>query len=165
MARVLTHQNILTTFKDIAERHYQINEIFIGEKWDIGAEKQHNFPLLVVNLENSTIEQTINGFNILKLNYNIKVIDLINNDISNEEDVISDTLQIFQDIVKEVAQHPYYNDSNLSIDGNVNMEVAKGVSDENLTGVEGNIIFKLISNQSYCDIPISGITKNVFPNS
>lgn len=164
MANILTYNNLITTFKDIQKRHRQINSFFTGKGFDLGASDQLEYPVLTLEPISSRLLNSENGLNVFELVVHLQIGDLVNKDLSNETDVLSDSLQILQDIVKEFEQHPFYVKSNLNIRGDVDFEPFKGVSDEDLTGWETDLRITLISNQAYCKLPFSGISSNSFPN-
>lgn len=163
MANILTYNNLLTTLKDIQVRHRQINSFGTGENSEMGT-TELIYPVLWVNPISSKLINSENGFNTFELTINIKVGDLVNKDLSNEDDILSDTLQIIQDVIKEIGSHYYYINSKIKLPDDIDIDPFKGVSDEDLTGWESDLKFKGLANQSFCGLPFSGITSSSFPN-
>ena len=107
-----TYNNVINRLLRLAELHQQISTTSVGDIWKINLEKMQKFPLLHINpVDVQTGEST------LTYNFQIFVMDLVsekedwttNNtndtfsklvkDLSNEQDVFNETLQICTDFI------------------------------------------------------------------
>ena len=99
---MITYKNIIDDFNSIATNHYLINSFHSGflDEVDIDKMDASNFPILYVEPSTSTIDQGM-----LTYSFNIFILNLLKEDLSNREEVWSSTLQIMQDIVAEFKQN------------------------------------------------------------
>lgn len=117
-ATTIAHDNInFKTFHDdfriLADHHKQLNSFGFGSMedmsyWTESRLKSENeqfqspyFPLLYVVPGNATQEIVENGSSYTIYEFNAIVSDIINRDLSNQVDVLSDTLQILDDIISQ----------------------------------------------------------------
>tara|TARA_R110001599_G_scaffold47993_1_gene138596 strand:+ start:1082 stop:1630 length:549 start_codon:yes stop_codon:yes gene_type:complete len=107
-----TYNNTLNTLLRIAEHHKQISSTSVGDIWKVNIEKMQKFPLMHINP--SDVQA---GEGSLTYNFQIFIMDLVterenwteNNaaanfpklvkDLSNEQDVFNETLQISTDFI------------------------------------------------------------------
>ena len=89
-----TYNNVIDTIKCVGDNHLQIFAVTTGDIWDIDLEKNTLFPLMHINPVN-----VIAGENSMTLNFQIFICDLVEPHGSNEQEVLSDTLQIATDII------------------------------------------------------------------
>lgn len=165
MANIRTINNVIEVFKDISTRHYQLNSFGNGLKEDIGASKELLYPILWIDIDSAELILSDNGFSEFELDVNVRVGDLVNKDKSNEDDVLSDSLEILKDIMIEFNQHPYYNESKFNLSDSVTFEKFTEDTDEVISGWETDITLRMVNNNRYCGLPISGITSSTgFPN-
>ncbi len=164
MSNVKTINGINLILTDIADRHYQINTYGWGQNWDIATTDDITYPLLWANPVTATMLKSISNDNYptMEVIINIQVLDLINDNSDNEKDVESDTLQIISDVVHQFNNHPYYQKSNMLIIGDIAIDPLDEVTDDDTTGWNANITFKLINTNS-CDIPASTKTGTSYP--
>jgi hypothetical protein len=108
----------------------------------------------MVNPRSSSLPKTDNGYNTHTFEYSIKVVDLVNNDLLNQQDVLSDTLSIINDVVILLNQHKDYYDMNLNIIDSISISPLNGVFDTDVTGWETNLTLETPLNLSYCKTPI-----------
>ena len=92
--RYKTYNNVVDTLVCLGNQHLQINTTTTGDLWDIDLDKNTLFPLLHINPVSVSISQGQRQFN-----YQLFVMDLVNEDNSNEQEVLSDMLEIQNDII------------------------------------------------------------------
>lgn len=164
MSSFLTYNNIIDILKDIATRHYQINTFYLGKDWDIENDGDIQYPVMQVYPTLAKMPRNAQGeFKTIQINMNIKVVDLTQQSQENERDIHSDTLQIAQDIINELNQHPYYQNSNVSIINDINLSNLEEYNDDFTAGWQFDLNLQLINNNTFCGIPsnpIDGITYN-----
>ena len=102
-----TYNNVVNTLKNIGDYHDLIKTTTTGDIWEINLDKNELFPVMHINPTN-----VITGPSQLNYNFQIFVMDLVSedlnwtttniqssNNLTNEQEVLSDTLQICTDII------------------------------------------------------------------
>ena len=101
-----TYNNAINTLKNIGDNHHQIATVTTGDIFDINLEKMEKFALMHIN----PVNVTTGDFG-LTYNFQIFIADLVSekadwtevsdsaNNLSNEQEVLSETLQISVDII------------------------------------------------------------------
>lgn len=102
----MTHNQYIKLFDDIHTNHRDINTFGDGDiekytKNEINSSKGQTF---WVNVKPKTIGETTQ-----KKVYTLWVMDIVNEDFSNEAEVLSDTERTFEDIIA-ILRSLYYND-------------------------------------------------------
>lgn len=157
MASLLTYNGVIDIIRDIAQRHYQINTFQLGKDWELENNEDIIYPILQVYPEVARMPQRNGDYKTINISLVCKVIDLVNQDEINEKDIHSDTLQIAQDIVNEINQHPYYQRSNANIIGDINFTSLEEFEDDYTAGWQFNLELQLINHNSYCGLPFEEI--------
>ncbi len=150
----MTVNQITELFRDIANRHLQINSFKPAQDFNIDAEEALLFPVLVVNPTGSEMPKKDNGFTSYSISFSMQVLDLMNKDRDNEDDVISDTLTILREVVNEFSTHPDYMEDALDITGNISFTPIRGGYDSDVSGWRCSITFESPNNLSYCTSPL-----------
>ena len=161
--KIQTVNQLISVFKDIATRHYQINGFGIGETPEIGADKAYMHPVLWINPTEATMPAGDFGYKTFQINFDVRVFDLVNKDESNENEVLSDTIDILKDIIIEFKGHPYYTNSQLDIIDDINFESYTEFTDEEVSGWLCEITMRTPILTSFCGIPAADITGFEFP--
>jgi DNA-binding ferritin-like protein len=102
-----TYNNVINTLKNLGDSHEQIATVTTGDIFDINLEKMEKFALMHIN----PVNVTTGDFG-LTYNFQIFICDLVSekadwtaaniqsaNNLSNEQEVLSETLQISVDII------------------------------------------------------------------
>ena len=159
MADVSTYSNIVSLFKDIADRHYQINTFGVGSPWEIGA-KEVMYPLLWVQPVTADMvkSEANDRYVTIEIVMNVKCLDLVHKDESNEVDVESDTFQILTDVINEFNDHPFYQRSNMRLIDDISFTSLDEYSDDQTDGWECEIRIRMRNINSFCGIPAAQIS-------
>jgi len=88
------YNNTIDTLKQLGANHYQIQTVESGDIYEMDLEKNTMFPLMFVNPINA-----IAGTHEMTLNFQVFIMDLVFPDQSNEQEVLSDCLQICNDLI------------------------------------------------------------------
>jgi hypothetical protein len=88
------YNNTVDTLKKLGVNHYQIKTTTTGDLWEIDLEKNTMFPLMHINPVNA-----VAGTHEMTLNFQIFIMDLVFPDQLNEQEVLSDCLQICNDLI------------------------------------------------------------------
>jgi len=157
MANALTYNQVIDIMQDIAQRHYLINTFMLGKDWELENNQDIQYPLLQVYPETARLPQVNGDYKTINITLVCKVIDLVRQAEENERDVHSDCLQIAQDIVNEINQHPYYQYSNANLIGDIDFTSLEEFEDDFTAGWTFNLNLQLINHNSYCGLPFEGI--------
>lgn len=155
---MITLNNVLGLFENIAERHQQIFYYAEEQDFNIGTEEASNYPKLVVNPSTPVLPKGENGYSMLRFSIDLQVIDLLDKDMSNEKDVMSDTMQIITDIVTEFSSHPDYFEQGIDITNDITLESLRGVYDSDATGYKCTLEIEIPLKSSYCTNPVNAKT-------
>lgn len=142
-----TLNQIINLFEVIATNHAQINGFNFGEVSDISASEQEQYPLLWIDVVDSTIDS-----NTLSLVMNVKVMDIQKDDQTNERDTLSDCLSIAQDVYSALTNPIYQDYFLLSFATNL-VPLREALADK-VNGWEMNLTFELAQERNRCQIPI-----------
>ena len=161
--KIQTINQLISVWKDIATRHYQINGFGIGDSWEVGADKAYMHPVLWINPVTATMPESDNGYKTFEIDFEVRLFDLVNKDESNENEVLSDTIDILKDIIAEFKRHPYYVNSQLNIIGDISFEAFTEEFDEEVSGWLCDISLMTPVLTTFCGIPSADITGFEFP--
>ena len=127
-----TYNNLVDTLKSLGTQHQQITTTTTGDIFDIDLSKNTLFPLMHINGVNVTT-----GPSTLTYNFQIFIMDLVSEKsnwtqaniqsatkLSNEQEVLSDCLQICTDIIS-IFRHSQWQ-AQLSLDINAGVYFAEG---------------------------------------
>ena len=161
--KIQTVNQLISVFKDISTRHYQINGFGIGDNWENGASEAKMHPVLWINPTTATMPSTDTGYKTFEIDFEVRVFDLVNKDESNENEVLSDCIDILKDIITEFKGHPYYVNSQLNIIDDISFEAFTEEFDEEVSGWVCEISLMTPILNSFCGIPSADITGFEFP--
>ena len=94
MTHFKNYNNTIDTLKQLGTNHLQIKTVTTGDIWMIDLEKNTLFPLMHINPINA-----VAATHQMTLNFQIFIMDLVFNDESNEQEVLSDCLSICNDLI------------------------------------------------------------------
>jgi hypothetical protein len=117
-----------------------------GEESDISASEQELYPLVWSNLLPSSISEST-----LTVNINLLVLDIQKADQSNEQDTLSDTFSICQDIWAALNSPAYYE--RFMMEESVQLETIREGLPDMVNGWRMTLTFLLPQTQNRCQIP------------
>tara|TARA_R110002110_G_scaffold119989_2_gene294852 strand:+ start:240 stop:773 length:534 start_codon:yes stop_codon:yes gene_type:complete len=166
-----TYNNVINTLKNIGDTHEQIATVTTGDIYDVNLEKMEEFVLMHVN----PVNVTTGDFG-LTYNFQIFIMDLVSedanwtatniqsaNNLSNEQEVLSETLQISVDIIS-LLRHSLQqsatgvndvNDPLYFADGQQTLEPFTERFDNLLTGWVFSIGVLVANDFDACAVPIT----------
>ena len=162
ITNIITLNQIISWFEDFSTRHYMLKDFGFGEPYDIGTSRQMTFPYMWVTMnEDSVIVTSTNvrsaipefSFSVMFMDKNIQEnylnVNGFNSD--NSQEVLSDMVQILQDLITEIQQ--YWTQYGILFSQDVSFFPVIDETTDKSTGVVGRFVFKL--KQVNCDIPVS----------
>jgi hypothetical protein len=169
MVRNKTFNNVIDTLKNLGDKHYQITTTTSGDIWEIDLAKNTLFPLMHINPVNVQTGQAT-----LTYNFQIFIMDLVSekedwtqanfqsaNFLSNNQEVLSDTLQICTDIIGMLRHSEWQSEVTNDIDapiiwgeGEFNIEPFSDKFDNEVTGWVFTLPVIVHNDFQTCDIPV-----------
>lgn len=148
-----TLNNIVKIQEDFAMSHGQINDFVFDQAYSYEVKPELKYPLLWTDLEESPLGESENsavwsdGFV-----FNVAVIDLVRENKSNEQDVLSDCKLMLNDFIIYLRQTDF--GERLKVEVTVSMKPIR-MSGENLTsGWQCQLKFGIITDPDLCGIPM-----------
>jgi hypothetical protein len=108
-----TYNNLIMTLKELGSKHLQISTTTTGDIYDIDLDNT-KYPLMHINPVNVTTRRTE-----LVYNFQVFVMDLVDDDNANEQDVYSDVLQTCIDIIAILSNSQWQSQLTLDLDAPV----------------------------------------------
>tara|TARA_R100001244_G_scaffold130960_1_gene103709 strand:- start:293 stop:802 length:510 start_codon:yes stop_codon:yes gene_type:complete len=159
--RFKSYNNVIDTLKCVGEQHLNIQSVTSGDIWEIDLEKNTLYPLFHINPVNVTV-----GMNIRTFNFQLFVMDLVEPDESNEQEVLSDTLEIMNDIIA-IYKHgeilysydaAHGEEQRYFIDSDFTIEPFTERFDNSVTGWVMSFAITVENELNSCNIPIDNTT-------
>ena len=151
-----TYNNLIDTLKELGAKHQQISTTTTGDIYDIDLEKNTLYPLMHIN----PINVTTGSFGVT-YNFQIFVMDLVDNDNANEQDVYNDVLQTCIDIISIFRNSKWQAQLTLDInapvyftEGDYTLEPFTERFDQDVTGWVFQIGIVVANDFQSCDIPM-----------
>ena len=138
---------IINLIETLATNHAQVNGFNFGESYDISASEQEQYPLVWIDVLDSSIDT-----NTLTINMSMKVLDIQKDDQANERDTLSDTLSIAQDMYASLTNAEYQDYFTIAF--NTNLVVLREALADKVNGWEMNLQFELMQDRNRCQIPL-----------
>jgi hypothetical protein len=155
---VLTWNNLVSLFENVATAHQQINSYGLGEEWEINGatESNRDYPKMwVIPIDSITKEQTV------ERTFEFLVFDLVHPDEDNENDVVSDTEQIIHDIIKV-----FKNESdNYNVTNEPQAFYFTEKYADNVSGWRAQITIETDFASNSCDMPMDDFVSPSINNS
>jgi len=142
----MTLNNVIQELNNIATNHLQINHFFFGEEWEFASSGVVNCPAMIAVLEPAMLEGST-----LTHSFKIYIGDLVQKDLSNKKEVLSDCLLIALDVIYQLQQNDY--DWVLANKSSITLNDFEDSFDCELYGYYFQIKLKLSSPYDRCAIP------------
>ena len=142
-----TLNQVLNLIETIANSHAQVNYYSFGEDAEISASEQERYPLVWSDVRDSNIDS-----NSLYLTIELKVLDIVKTDNTNEKDVLSDTLSIAQDIYSILTSYQYQDYFILEL--NTPLIPIREAMPDIVNGWTMTLSFQLMQDRNRCQVPL-----------
>ena len=151
-----TYFNVIETLKELGEKHHQISTTTTGDIYDIDLEKNTKYPLMHINPVNVTTRRTE-----LVYNFQIFIMDIVDDDNANEQDVYSNVLQTCIDIIAIMSNSKWQAQLTLDLDapvyfaeGDFTLEPFTERFDQAVSGWVFQLPITVQNNFQSCNIPM-----------
>ena len=151
-----TYFNVVETLKELGNKHHQISTTTTGDIYDIDLEKNTKYPLMHINPVNVTTRRTE-----LVYNFQIFIMDIVDDDNANEQDVYSNVLQTCIDIIAIMSNSKWQAQLTLDLDapvyfaeGDFTLEPFTERFDQAVSGWVFQLPITVQNNFQSCNIPM-----------
>ena len=145
-----TLNSLINQFRYASQNHAQIKGFNFGRDSEIAASDQENYPLLWIDVTDSSIEGTVMTVSIL-----MKVIDIQQPDRENEIENLSDMMSIAQDVYAAMSD-PAYQDYFIIQYASTLTPIREAYSDL-VNGWEMRLDFSFMQDRNRLQIPTNDI--------
>lgn len=135
---------VIQDLQTIQENHLQLNSFFFGDIADLGTERPEQYPLLFADVAPSNFTYKVIGLNI-----QLMVMDIVKKDLSNENDVMSDTLRMMEDVIIKLRDPSRI----YLIEDSITLTPFMDSQGDEVAGWTAQITLKIPSNYNECAIP------------
>lgn len=141
----MTLNNLVTTITNLANAHEQIKSVYFGDLSDYLSRGTENlYPSLFFDLSGGNIQEKS-----VVLNFSLYFFDRMLPEDTNETEVLSDQLQICQDIIAQLRYNNFEFDEGL----NATLTFFTEDTPDLLAGVRADITIDLPYTANRCVIP------------
>ena len=172
---MFTLNQVIKRLKTIAIEHAQLNPMLqteasfshfgFGDLWeegqiltDDGTVITERFPLVWCNVQNASVSsQAAQANGLLQINMQLLFMDLVHKDETNENDVLSDTLQIATDYITELQDDDQFQTYHYIVDINGSLEPFTERFDEEVSGWSLSITFNIPYSANCLVVPKTDI--------
>lgn len=143
----VTLNNLIDLFAEISASNVGLKSHSFGDIWEIDT-KERNYAISHLSIENAQYAP-----NEIQYDFKLFVMDLVSKDEGNENDVLSDTLQIIGDFISRLQ-----NARNLDIDTNTDYRLQPNINcrpfterfDDDVSGWVADISIRVFFDYSAC---------------
>jgi len=152
---MLTLNQTIEILKNFTSKHKQLNSFYFGDKWEVGASENIQYPLLWCSLQNVAMTD-----NVVERRFLIDISDKVNLDESNENHVLSDCEQIAFDLLNYLEQISDNENIGLRISRNTQLTDYTEDRDDMVSGFFFEITLSSHIAGFSCNLPIN--SGNIF---
>ena len=148
MSQQISYNQLIDYIEDFSDNHLQLQRFGEGFRADINliSTEENNFPILYVEPLSHSVQNWVQRYRI-----RIYCLDLLQQDKSNRREILSDCLQILNDLYKYIK-----NDTNNNFDvSNIPTSLpVQNISIEGIAGWSSEFEILVTINNNICDIPL-----------
>ena len=148
---MLSINQLVQVLNQKQQNHAQLSNgtFLFGDPWEYGASNTIQYPLMGVNLNNSSL----NG-NIMSVSFNIFFCDLVNKDEGNETEVLSDMHRVALDVWSQV-KYDLEDAYDATVNASATFSDFTERFDDEVTGWQMDFTLEQFYDQTTCDLPDS----------
>lgn len=135
---------VIQDLQTIVSNHLQLNSFFFGDIADLGTENPEQYPLLFADVAPSNFTYKVIGLNI-----QLMVMDIVKKDLSNENDVLSDTLRMIEDVIIKLRDPSKI----YLIQDSISLTPFMDSQGDEVAGWTAQITLNIPSTYNECEIP------------
>lgn len=140
----VTLNQLIAELQTIATNHEQINSFFFGDIADLGTESPMQYPVFYADVAPSNFT-----YKVIAVNLQIMVMDIVKKDLSNENDVLSDCLQIMEDIIIKLRDPSKV----YLIQDSISLNPFSDSQGDEVSGWTANFTINIPSTYNECAVP------------
>lgn len=152
---MLTLNQTIEILKNFTSKHKQLNSFYFGDKFEVGASDNIQYPLLWCSLQNVAMTD-----NVVERRFLIDISDKVNLDESNENHVLSDCEQIAFDLLNYLEQISDSESIGLRVSKNTQLTDYTEDRDDMVSGFFFEITLSSHIAGFSCNLPIN--SGNIF---
>lgn len=145
-----TLNQLLRDVKTFCDTHGQIGQYLFKDPIELLNDHESTFPVVDVVVRPASVSR-VTGPRVIQLNIEFFFLDLVEKDLSNEQEVLSDQMQIATDLLAYFDKREFDDKFTLSLNSSLNPEYGKG--DNEMTGWSMVLGFNIIDLRDACAIP------------
>lgn len=145
-----TLNQIVAQIRQIQEGHLQINSFGFGDIWEINTSGDVNYPLMWLVHDGVDINGSMQNFK-----FNLIFCDIVKGGEVNEDDVLSDQLEIAKDVIAQLKHISYqwdFQGTNIALDAFTERFT------DSVAGYSFSFGLELPYDSNRCSIPTTDIT-------
>ncbi|MFT3908310.1 MAG: hypothetical protein QM737_02705 [Ferruginibacter sp.] len=124
--------------------HKQVHDVFYGDDFDFNAERQLNYPVAVIDYQNTSYNGKLKFHN-----YNVVLVDLIDDNIAGIEDDIYSDMEMIADDFRIWLQYQ----EGWSYDGRMTLNKIVNDGGDRFAGFEFQVSIQVASSMNLCAKP------------
>lgn len=148
MSQQISYNQLIDYIENFSDNHLQLQRFGEGFRADINviSTEENNFPILYVEPLSHTMQDWVQRYRI-----RIYCLDLLQQDKSNRRDILSDCLQILNDLYKYIKNDSQNNFDVTNIPTSLPIQ---NISIEGIGGWSSEFEILVTLNDKDCDIPL-----------
>ena len=155
---MITFRNVVGYFETITTNHLELQSFHSGflDEVDINKLGAEDYPILYAEPGTATIDQGS-----LTYSFDVYVLDLLREDMSDRNDTFSENLQILQDVINEFKQNlvtASYVADEVVLSIPITAEPFTAKFDNVLTGWNATLNIQVNNTNNLCIVPITANT-------
>lgn len=147
---ITLNQNI-ELLKNFALNHNQLNDFMHSQKWDVGASRKMQYPLMWCTYQGT--HKTLNGA--MSRKFVVDISDMVNKDKTNLDHVKSDCELIASDLVEWLEQQSNAYNLGITIDSEYDITDYEDDRDDQVAGVYFELTITANIGNYSCKLPIT----------
>jgi hypothetical protein len=148
MSQQISYNQLIDYIEDFSDNHLQLQRFGEGFRADINliSTEENNFPILYVEPLSHSVQNWVQRYRI-----RIYCLDLLQQDKSNRREILSDCLQILNDLYKYIKND---TDNNFDVSNIPTSLPVQNISIEGVAGWSSEFEILVTINDNICDIPL-----------